>query len=324
MTVIQYHLATTSGYKANITKVGEYEYDELAYYHKDNFPDIQITRPNTTTNLALLDRKTLMTVNGYVYPTVFQDERLYIPQATKSMLKSRQNAIGIISFNRLSEPLKKTKITASMISSEVPTSMFEKVILTFNHDVGHPILIMGGYMIFEHPEFFYRVNSNSFVLRLDRLNYIEKLYELNRYRNIFDELNIPTSVNNPHTIDGDVARSDLSIINFLTLNNSFLVEVPGSGLEVQKIYLEHSNLPGSFRTEIEPTLPMFGGYGKIIEYTKRRHNDTKYNVYTSDAYYNNHLFSKLPPEQIRLYNDHRVPGKTYNLSEAFFMRLNVI
>lgn len=320
---VRYQLATTSGYKFNIVKIGDSVYDELAYYHKDNFPDLEITRPNTTTDLNKLHTKALMTVNGYVYNTHVIDNKLYIPNATTSMLKSRQNNVGILSFNSLQNSLSKIKITESMISAEYPTTMFNKTIITFDRDIGYPILIIAGYMIFEHPEFFYRVSSNSFALRLDRLNYIEKLYELNRYRNIFDELGVPISPNNPSVIDGEVARSDLTIIKLLSTFNSFLVEVPVTSLTTNKIYLEHSNLPGNFRTEVEPNLPLFVGYGKLTEYTKRKNNDVKYNLYTCDAYYNNHLLTKLPPEEVKLYNDHRRPGNTYTLSPGFFLDINL-
>lgn len=317
-----YQLANTAGYKFNITKIGENSLDQLAYYHKENFPDVEITRPAVDTDLSLLHNKALMTVNGYVYPTVFQDRKLYIPNATLSMLKSRVNSIGILSFNKLKDNLTKRAITPAMVTAEFPTSMFEKAIITFDSDVGRPILVMCGYMIFEDPEIFYRVSSNSFALRLDRLNFIEKLYELQRYRDIFKELGIPTSMNNPSMIDGGVARSDETITKFLTSFNSFLVELPVDSVSTRKVFLEHSSVPGNFRTELEPILPIVVGYGKLAEYAKKKNNDVKYTVYVSDAYYNQHLFSSLSPEDIAVYNDHRNPGSTYRLSEAFFLEIS--
>lgn len=314
-----YQLANTAGYKFNICDIGNNVYDDAAYYHKDNFPDVEITRPNYTTDLSLLNTKCLMTVNGYIHKTNFNDGRLTIPKATSTMLKSRENNIGILSFNQLKDPLKFTSITADMISTEALTSMYEKTIITFDRDIGFPILVICGYMIFEDPEFFYRVSSNSFVLRLDRLNYIEKLYELSRQRNIFHELDIPVSPNNPTMIDAEIARSDIAIANFLTTYNSFLVEVPVDNLNLKKVYLEHSNVPGNFRTEVEPNLPIIVGYGKIAEYQKRRNNDVKYSVYINDAYYNKHLFSYLDPSKLKVINDHREVGSTYRLSQAFFL-----
>lgn len=317
-----YQLANTAGYKFNIVKIGAHVYDQLAYYHKENFPDVELTRPGLDTDLSLLHNKALLTVNGYVYPTVYQDDHLYIPNATLSMLKSRANSIGILSFNKLKSNLTKHKITVDMVTSEAPTPMFEKAIITFDTDIGHPILVMCGYMVFEDPEVFYRVSSNSFALRLDRLNYIEKLYELARQRDIFKELEIPTSANNDSMIDAAVARSDETIAKFLSAFNSFLVEVPVDSISTRKIFLEHSSVPGNFRTELEPVLPIMVGYGKIAEYVKKKNNDQKHTVYINDAYYNQHLFSSLPYTDINVYNDHRTPGSTYRLSQAFFLEIS--
>lgn len=318
-----YQLASKAGYKFQITRIGEHVLDQLAYYHKENFPDVEVSRPSVDTDLSLLHTKALMTVNGYIYPTVYQDRKLYIPNATKSMLKSRSNQIGILSFNKLAGDLVKHTITPAMVTAETPTSMFEKVIITFDKDIAHPILVMCGYMVFEDPEVFYRVSSKSFALRLDRLNYIEKLYELARQRDIFNELGVPVSPNNSSMIDADVARSDVTITKFLTAFNSFLVELPATGLETRKIFLEHSNVPGNFRTELEPTFPIMVGYGKIGEYHKKKTNDQKYTVYVEDAYYNQHLFSSMSYQDIKVYNDHRLPGSTYRLSQAFFLEIAV-
>ena len=314
-----YRLANNIGYKFDICKIGFNNYDELAYYHKENFPDVEVTRPNTTTDLALLHNKCLLTVNGFICPTQYSAGRLYIPNATKSLMKSRANHIGILSFNKLSSNLIKRPITETMVSSEAPFNLYEKAIITFDEDIQSPILIIAGYMVFENPEFFYRVSNRSFVLRLDRLNYIEKLYELQRSRNIFEELEIPTSINNDSLIDAGVARSNETITKFLSLFNSFLVDIPVDNLHTNKIYLEHSNVPGNFRTEREPDMPILIGYGKIGEYYVKKNNDTKFTVYLNDAYYNQHLISNKSFTDIELYNDHRVVDDTYRLSQAFFL-----
>lgn len=318
---VNYKLGVQAGYKANICKIGKEAYDTLSYYHKEQFPDIEITRPNTQTDLDLLDKKCLMTVNGYVYPTEMLNGRLYIPKATTSMLKSRNNQVGLLSFNSLPVNLVKHKITVDMVTPDTPTALYEKALITFDKPIGSAFLVMAGYLVFEQAEFFYRVSDRSFALRLDRLNYIERLYEINRYRNIFDELGVPVSPNNSSVVDANMVRSDSVISKFLSLFNSFLVEIPGHYINTRKIFLEHSNIPGSFRTELKPTMPIFAGHGKLVEYINRKSNDTKYSVYTSDAYINNYLFSKLPENEIALYNGHRIIGNKYQLSQAFFLEI---
>lgn len=318
---VSYKLTVQAGYKANIAKIGDNTYDPIAYYHKANFPDVELTRPNTDTDLELIHRKCLLTVNGYIHPTVLDDKRLYIPNATESMLKTKANHIGLLSFGKLTSDLVKRPITLDMITPEAPATLYEKAIITFEEEIGSCFLVLAGYPVFEQSEFFYRVSDRSFVIRLDRLSYIERLYELSRYRNIFDDLGVEVSPNNAHMIDGTIVRGDAVISKFLTLNNSFLVEVPGYNITTKQIYLEHSNIPGNFRTELEPKYPLMGGYGKFVEYLATKPNDTKYQVQTADAYLNNHLFSKLSTARAKVYNDNRQVGNTYELSRAFFLEL---
>ena len=316
-----YQLANTAGYSFNIVKMGYDVYDELAYFKKTNFPDIEITRPGITSDLNLLHTKCLMTINGYAYPTVYQGGRLYIPNATKSMLKARNNSVGILSFNKLTNGFNRYQITEDMITSEDPFTLYEKTTITFPEDIQVPILSICGYLIFENPEYFYRVSNRSFILRLDRLYYIEKLYELNRYRDIFKEMDVPTSVNNESMIDATLVKSDEKIKKFLTLFNSFFISLPVDNMSIKQVYLENSHVPGNFRTEIEPNMPIMIGYGKLAEYFKKKTNDNKFSVYMSDGYYNRHLISNMSFSEIEVYNDHRIPGRTYRLTQAFFLDL---
>lgn len=311
-----------AGYKFEICDMTNNVYDELSYWKKENFPDLKITRPQIDTDLNLIANKCLITVNGYIHKPIFNNNVIYIKNATKSMLRSKANQIGILSFINLNNNLNKLSITTDMISGETSFSLYEKALITFNEEVKIPILIIAGYMLFEDGETLYRVSPNTLVLRLDRLNYIEKLYELNKFRDIFTELNIPVSSSNPSLIDGVIARQDSTIIKFLSLNNSFLLNLDINSLNLNKIYLERSNIPSTFFTETEPKFPLFGGYGKLIEYSVSRSND-KYKVYTLDSYYNNHIFSFLPQSQLEVINDHRLPEVTHRLSHAYFLNISI-
>lgn len=318
-----YQLGSTANYRYDICRMGFENYDAQALMYKKDFPDVIVTRPGTDTDLGELHRGCLMTINGYVYSTVWDNNKLYIPQATKSMLRSRANEKGIIDLSRLSSNITKTKITTEMLSADLNQSCYEKIFIKMPHEVQRPILIMSGYMIFEDPEFFYRVSSDTFALRLSRLDYVEKLYELFRYRNIFEELSVPVSPNNDTMIDGEFVRSDVVVKRFLSNHNSFLVDLNTSNLSVKKVFLERSNIPGNFRTEIKPTMPLIVGYGKVSEYARRASNETKYTVTTQDAHYDNFLFSHQATRTIGEYNAHRLPGQTYRLTQGFFLDISV-
>ena len=324
MSKLTYQLGNTSGYKFNIVNIDRNPYDTLSFFDKTNFPDVEITRPRVDTDLGLIHKRHLLTVNGFVYPTEFIDNRLYIRHATEAMLRSRQNNIGILSFNGIRNDLVKVPILPAMLSTEEPLQYYDKLIISFNRSMNHSVLVIGGYLVFEHPEFFYRVSDRDFVLRLDRLNFIEKLYELTRYTNIYERLELETSPVNPNMLNGLVTRSNQTVTRFMTLHNSFLVEIPCESLTSKKIFLEHSTVPNTFRTEVDPIYPLFGGRGKIIEYIKQRTNDTKFNIYTSDAYYDNYLLATVHQRSIESYNNHRLPAQTYSLTKGFFLDVDFI
>lgn len=320
--IANYQLANTANYTFDIVKAGENVYDPAAYYYKEDFPDVELKRSKAVIDLEPLHSKFLITVNGYVHPTTYSDDRLYIRHATKSMLKSRSNAIGLLAVGKLSEQITKTAITADMISQETNLPAIEKVYITFPDFVMKPVLIMAGYMVFEDPEHFYRISDNTFALKLDRLQYIQKLYELNHYRDIFTELGIPVSHSNDSVFEAEAATSFETLVKFLTLHNSFVVDLHIEELTVTKVFLEHSTIPSTFWTEVKPTMPLIVGCGKLGEYSYRRGRGNRHTVFTQDNVQNNYLFSAQNAATIKMYNEHRRPGSTYRLSSGFFLELS--
>lgn len=320
---VKYRLASSSGYKANIVKLGYHVLDSSGIVDKLERPDVEITRPLVPSDVVEVHNKCLVTANGYIEPTEVYNQRLFVKGLTKKLLISNSNQIGIISFAEMEENLVIKPIEKSYVTSEGSYELYNKAIITFPEPVKEGFLVIAGYMVFENPEFLYRVSDKAFMLRLDRLSYLEKLNELRRYRDIYDELGVEVSVVNPTAAQIQDLMSQETIKNFLSLNNSFYVETPNYSLETKRIYLESSTVPGQFRTELEPVLPFIGGEGKVVEYKCRRRNNSKYTVYTTDAYVNNHLFTKAPLPHPGLINGHRIVGRTHSLSQGFFLEVTL-
>lgn len=319
-TPITYTLASTANYKFNIVRMGFSNYDQVSYLYKTDFPDVEITRPDIAVDLGLIHSNYLVTVNGYVFNTVYTGGRLYLPLAAKSMLRSRANVVGMLNLGKVGTPIK-TAITPSMISLDLNTLAYDKVFITLPNPVAQPLLIMGGYIIPYNDQYFYRVSDNTFALCLSKLQYSEKLYELYKYRDIFADLGVDVSTTNPEMVDANVVRSQTVITKFLSLGNSFMVDLQTPTLSLKKVYLERSNVPGSFRTEVPPNLPMFVGCGKLCEYMVTGTADAKYLVTTQDMHYNNYLFSAMPALDVKVINNARVVGNTYSLTPAFFLEM---
>lgn len=315
----QYVLANAANFQFNIVKMGYNNYDPLAYYYKEDFPDIEITRQNYSTDFDVMNRLCLVTINGFVYSTVLSSGKLYVPGATKSMLRSRSNSVGVLSLEGITSNVTRQKIQSTMVFEDAGFTPFERVFISVPDAVQKPVLIIGGYIVFENPEYFFRISDNTFVLRLDRLLFVEKLFELSGYRDIFKELDVPVSAHNLSMVDGALVRSISTIRKFLSLDNSFLLDLHVSNLSTKRIYMQHTNVLGSFRTSSRPLLPLFSGYGKLCEYKRVHDADGRYTISTQDAYYANHVFSASAPKTLDVYNDHRKPGDTVRLAQAFFL-----
>lgn len=317
---ILYQDAIYSGYKLDIGQMGVNLYDELARWDKEILPDVHLYRPNVTTDYGLVQNKAFVTVNGFIHQTQLIDGKLWVKNATKSMLKTRINHLGLISLSRNPQNIVKINITDDMITSDVGVDLYHKLFITTEQEINYPVLIAGGYFILPNPIHFYRVSDKTFALALNHISFIEKLFELNRYRDIFNELEI---TNAPDTTDAvfmtDVV-SDATIRKFMTLDNTFICDLNILDLEVTKLYLNQSTLVGTYMYDQEPVYPLVAGMGKFVEYWKKIYNE-RYVMRTADSYYNNLLFSRLPESTVDYINGHRDTRASYRLSNAYMLKM---
>jgi len=316
---VRYQDAMYSGYKFDIGVAGSNLYDNVNLIDKVNLPDVRIYRNSSSQNSQILQNKALITVNGYVHKTVVIDNKLWILNATKSMLKSRKNHIGIISYYLSPNNLIKYDITSSNCSTDPNTPLYNRVYLTFPNEIKTPLLILNGYMQFEEPGTFYRIGPNSFVLILANLPYIERLIEASRYSDILRELNLSYNPNIPDLININEAKSDVTILKYLTAYNSFMVDLNVDSITNTKIYLNSTRIPNTYLFDQEPVYPLISGYGKLVEYWKRK-DAVRCSLITTDSYYDNLLFSKYSIQDLTIINDRRNPNRTYRLSNAYLLK----
>ena len=320
---VKYVLANRANYQASLFDNRTNRFNPEFAYAKSDYPDLKLTRKEEGFGVdwGLLSRRVLCTVNGQVFQAFNGGDGLVVKGATKIMLRSRQNQVGLLSFLDLGVDLNIIRFTEDMLYNESSRPLFERLTIAIPREVGVGFLVLAGCIIPLDASALFRNSPTSLVLRLDLLNHIDRLYLLQRYRNIFEELGIPVANNNPSLVDMAVVCSDAVVKKLLLLDNSFFVNVPLSNFNFRKIYLEHSDLPSTFRTLIEPTLPLMGAYGKLLEYSYRSTPEPRYIVNTVDAYLDNAILSANNPNEVKLYNDHRNLERTYRLHQAYFMEM---
>jgi hypothetical protein len=316
---VHYQDAMYSGYKFDIGVAGSNLYTSVNLIDKVNLPDVLLYRNVASQNSQLLQDKALITVNGYVHKTQVIDNKLWVLGGTKSMLKSRKNHIGILSYYLSPNNLIKYDITESMCVPDTTVPLYSRVYLTFPTDIKTPLLILNGYMQFEQPGVFYRIAPNSFVLVLSQLPYIERLIEANKYSDILKDMNLTYNPSIPDLININDATTNASVLKYLTSHNSFMVDLNVDEVENTKIYLNSTRIPNTYLFDQEPIYPLIAGYGKMVEYWKKR-DAVRYNLTTTDSYYDNLLFSKYSNEELVVINDRRDPNRTYRLSNAYLLK----
>jgi hypothetical protein len=308
-----------SGYKFDIGIAGSNLYDNVSLIDKVNLPDVHLYRNVASQNPQLLQNKALISVNGYIHKTRVVDNKLWVLNATRSMLKSRKNHIGILSYYLSPNNLIKYDITEDTCVPDTNLTLYNRVYLTFPNDIKTPLLILNGYMQFEEPGVFYRIAPNSFVLILSQLPYIERLIEANKYSDILKDMNLTYNPSIPDLININDAKSDAAVLKYLTAYNSFMVDLNVDTISNTKIYLNSTRLPNTYLFDQEPIYPLISGYGKMIEYWKKK-DAVRYRLTTTDNYYDNLLFSKYSNQDLVVINDRRDPNRTYRLSNAYLLK----
>lgn len=317
---VKYSDAIMSGYKINPTIIGQ----QL----EPNFPvsemtDLKINRPLYNTDMRLLHSHCLVTVNGYIHMTdaELDGSFAYVKDGCISMLHSKMNQLGILSFLDIGE-LTKIPITANNIHpSTIEYPLKKRIYLNIDTDsTGKmPLLVLGGYLIFPEQNVFWQCGENTYAINIAAMPIVERFFESRLYLNL-ETLGLTSSALNPDMVSKDELLSDAVLIKYLTLSQSFFVLVDTEHLFTNKIFIKHTSLPGMFTSYNDPVYPLIVNHGKIAEYWKE-FNDGYWAVNVSDSYFRNYVFTHKSSKQLENITDHRVPMRTHFNSRGYLLEI---
>jgi len=314
----KYSDAIRSGYKVDITKIGVVTPDN---YPASELYDLSITRPQYSTDLELIHTHCLVSVNGYYHMTDSDGVKAYVYEGAKTMRKSHLNLLGILSFLDIGQ-LTKVRLDKDLIVGQTETSpLREKIYFSVPNNLDNKsyMLVLGGYLVFPDGDSFYRNGTHSFVLDLNKLPYLERLFESSLYLDLKD-LHLTELDFNPETINVNEAWSDDVIKNYLTLNQSYLVIIDTPNLATNKIHLRHSHLPGMFTAYQDPVYPLIVNYGKAVEYWKT-YEDGYWSVTVEDSFFRNYILSQQPTYMNSVVSNNLVPNQPFHHSQGYLLEI---
>lgn len=313
---VRYSDAFRSGYKAKLVEAG--------VIHPDNYPveelnDIALTRPKHDTNMSLLHTHCLVSINGFYHRTDTDIDTAIVYNAAKSLRTSNSNHIGITSFLDVGELTKVPLQETNIYGDNHTEPLKDKVYFSVDEELDGKsyILIVGGYAIYASAGVFWRNGDHSFALDLNKVPYIERLYEASLYLDM-EELELPTYALNPDALSLATINSDDFIRKYLTMSQSYLVIVDTPNLVTNKVHLRNSNMPGMFTAYQDPTMPLYASYGKAVEYWKT-YEDGQWSVTVEDSFLRNYILSMQPNVNTELLNNNLTPMRPYKHSRGYLL-----
>lgn len=314
----KYSDAFRSKYKIDIARAGIVTPDS---YPVDDMHDLMITRPGFSTDVSLLHSHCLLSVNGFYHMTDADDSKAYVYNGADTMRKGRNNQLGILSFLDVGA-LTKIKLQKDNIVGQTAESpLSEKIYFSVSEDLDNKsyILVLGGYLVFPETDIFWRNGTHSFALDLNRLRYLERIYEASLYMDM-SALGLTSQSFAPDAINVQEVWSDAIIKNYLTLSQSYLVLVDIPYLLTNKIHLRHASLPGMFTAYQNPVYPLIVNDGKVAEYWKV-HEDGHWAVSVQDSFYRNYILSQQATTIADNINNHLVPNKPFHHSRGYLLEI---
>lgn len=309
--------AFSQGFKVDVVEPGRLPDGKG---NRDNKTELCITRPRL--NAKNMFDYSLVSLNGYFYPTDHDTNNLYILNGGKSLLRSRRNQIGILSFQNISK-ITQIPITKSMLSKLADTGTYADEVV-FNLDPIYRdksvILCLAGHLVFPDQHSFIKITDNDWLLKMSNLPIIERYFES---KDFIDYSNLElTKFSNNEKIDIEEFLSDEVMERYITHEQSFFIVVDTPNLIRTTTYLRHSPLPGMFTTYIEPKSLLFVGRGRTAEYWKT-YEDGQWAVNVVNSYTPNRTFDSVN-EKNRLVNAGTdTPYKLYYNSRGVLINLGL-
>jgi len=284
--------------------------------------DIALYRPNFNTDMKLLHEDCLISINGYYHFTATDNKYTYVFDAAKTMRKSNNSHIGLLSFSNIGKLLKIPLTAENIYPAFENGSLSEKIYFTVDADLDNKsyILVLGGYLIFPNENVFYRIGDKSFSLNLNNISYIERVYESSQYMDL-SKLELTEHAINSTMINTEELWSDDVIKRYMTLSQSYLVIVDIPMMLTNKIFIRSSNMPGMFTSYQEPKYPLMVNYGKVAEYWKT-YEDDHWAISVQDSFIRNYILTSNPEYTLVNVTSNLNSDSPYRHSKGFFLEIS--
>ena len=229
--------------------------------------ELQLSR--SATNMQSFNEKCMLTVNGFFYKAQAEKETLFVPEAGKSLLSTRMNHIGILSFENVGTLTTVDIIGADAKPQAIGGKLCDGIKLTQPVDdlTGKQVmLVLGGYLHLESDGVFQRVGGKQLVIRAPNIPIHDRYRES---MNFVDWSSITGRTTKDQFLKTEMVMSDEFWVKMLDHPQTYWVVVDCDTLHRVTTPVNALPLPGQFLVPYEPTDLLTFGTGYCKEYWKR-------------------------------------------------------
>jgi hypothetical protein len=283
--------------------------------------DLKISRSRT--DMTEVYEHCLFTVNGFFHMSDRDNEFVYINHGGNTMLKSRDNHLGIWSWLNVGK-INQVKITDDMLFKQNDESSFsDRVYIKINQDTENKtvLLFAGGYLVRPEPEIFFPVGNDTWCINMGRLPLLRRYFESRQYID-YSFLELDSSTVNDSLISLNQFYSDEKLRKYLTLPQSFIAIIDQPDVYFEEHFVRSSPAPGMLVSYYEPIFPIFVGAGRSPSYWKR-HENGQWSITVADSFRQNRMFETAQIGTIDYANDSNQTIRPAFLSKAYLLEAGI-
>lgn len=314
---IRYEDAFRAGYKVQLSAPSSHTSSIVAPSEKT---ELIINRRST--DMGKFYDYCMVTVNGYFHRTDTDNDKVYVLDGGKSLLRSRNNNMGFLSFENIGK-IKQYPITEDMVYKLDDQDYFKQRsyfdlsdIDTENKTV---FIVIGGYLYTPFSDVLKQFGDSTWRIDFNSVPLLERYFDSIRYLDM-SYLSLSEYINNPEQINVPEFYSDEHFTKYLTGPQSFIVTINNQYMYEAKHFVRHSNLPGMFTVYEEPIYPLFTSNGKVSEYWKS-YEDGHWSLTVNDAWYFHRQAATMKSSDLVTMSPTNAPYKPFYNSKGYLLEL---
>lgn len=256
--------------------------------------DLYLRKPGV--DLNMLHNRSLVSVNGYLHPHVPYYNGVAIVGGGSQHKLIGEVSVGLLSFATIGD-IQMVPITEDKISKYVENvPLSDRAVIDLGRDLTNKTIIvsLGGYPLIGSAVVDV-VSEKGGVIKLNT----RKFDIVRRVNDSVGEINLeacgivsPDSAKGIPPLSANYLRSDIMMLKYLTLPQSFVAIVDTPTLTVTRQPVPTTGLPHRYMMMSEPNMPMMDSNGKFVEYWIVPQNGP-YSIMTRPDYYKTYLYETV-------------------------------